>query len=89
MSELADFFSDQQQALPAASIVRGTVAEDVDSVDAQVLALVGSFDGSRMQWGPCDWAPRTAAALPRRDDPCLVLFDERETPFVLLTRAFG
>jgi hypothetical protein len=87
VTELADMF--QAQPVPQAPIVHATVAEDVASVQADVLVTVASFDGSRVQWGPCEWAPRTASALPERGDPCVVLFDERETPFVILTRAFA
>jgi len=78
-----------QPATVPVAVVQGTVAIDVESVDDDVYVTVAAFDGNRQQWGPCEWAPRTADGLPKRGDDCVVLFDERDTPFVVTTRPFA
>lgn len=88
MTELTDLFASGEQE-DSPSVVHGEVAVDVADVNTDVEVVVPTFDGSRIRWGPCDWAPRTADGLPRRGDPCVVLFDERETPFVVVTRPFA
>lgn len=64
-------------------VIRGTVATTVTSPDDDLYVTVQAFDGGRVQWGPCPWSP--SSALPTRGEDCLVLFDERETPWVMVT----
>jgi hypothetical protein len=89
MPELADIIARDVTANTPTSAAQGTIAKTVASATDGVYVLVPAFDGSRQQWGPCDWAPRTADGLPKRGDTCLVVFDERETPFVICTRTFA
>jgi len=70
------------QAGPATrNVVRGRVAVAPATPDDELHVVVETFDGERQQWGPCPWAPSTA--LPEVGDDCLVIFDERETPWVM------
>jgi hypothetical protein len=68
--------------LVSGSIVRGRVANTVASEADDLFVTVGAFDGHRLQWGPCEWVP--AGVLPTRGEPCLVAFDEAETPWVFV-----
>jgi hypothetical protein len=62
------------------SAVRGVIANSV-GVGGDLYVLVPAYDGSRQRWGPCQWVPSTA--LPVRGEPCLVVFDEQRTPWVM------
>lgn len=64
-------------------VIRGTVATTVTSPSDDLYVIVHSFDGGRVQWGPCPWVP--SSALPVRGEDCLVLFDEQEVPWVMVT----
>jgi hypothetical protein len=68
--------------------VLGRVANTLAQPGDDLYVTVGSFDGHRQRWGPCRWAPRPepASNLPQRGDDCLVVFDEHEAPWVLVTR---
>jgi hypothetical protein len=66
---------------PPVSAARGVIANTVASPGDELYVTVASFDGSRQTWGPCSWSPSTA--LPAKGDPCLVLFDEQKTPWVM------
>jgi hypothetical protein len=65
--------------LPAT--VLGRAANSVTTPDDDLYVTIGSFDGHRQQWGPCQWAP--ANALPTRGDDVLVVFDESQVPWVI------
>jgi hypothetical protein len=62
-------------------VVRGRIANSPGAFDDDLFVTIQSFDGDRVQWGPCSWSP--SSALPVRGDDCLVLFDEREQPWVM------
>lgn len=62
-------------------VLHGTVANSPATPDDDLYVTIIGFDGGRQQWGPCPWSPSTA--LPERGDDCLVLFDERQTPWVV------
>jgi hypothetical protein len=64
------------------NVVRGRVAVAPATPADELHVVVETFDGERQQWGPCPWAP--ASALPEVGDECLVIFDERETPWVMV-----
>lgn len=83
MTELADLFTPKAATPSTVVAVRGIVANSPLTPESELYVLVPSFDGGRQQWGPCAWAPSTA--LPSRGDDCLVIFDERETPWVITT----
>ena len=63
-------------------MVLGRIANTPASLDDDLFVTVGAFDGHRQQWGPCVWIP--AGAQPVDGDDCLVIFDEAETPWVLV-----
>ena len=63
------------------SCVQGVIANDVAALDDELYVTIAGFDGGRQLWGPCAWSPSTT--LPKRGEECLVLFDERETPWVM------
>jgi hypothetical protein len=85
MTELVDLVRRRAHRPQA---VLGRVATTLSSPDDDLFVTIGSFDGHRQQWGPCRWAPRPepASNLPQRGDDCLVIFDEHEAPWVLVTR---
>jgi hypothetical protein len=64
------------------NVVRGRVAVAPATSEDELHVTVTTFDGDRQQWGPCPWAPSTA--LPEVGDDCLVIFDEQETPWVMV-----
>lgn len=67
--------------LSSPSVVRGVISNDVASLDDELHVTIPAFDGGRQLWGPCSWSP--SSSMPKRGDECLVLFDERETPWVM------
>lgn len=86
----------KQSPLHRPTSVLGRVAVTMNGYTDDLWVTIGSFDGHRQRWGPCRWLnPSTVAAtftapegamwwqkLPQRGDPCLVHFDENETPWV-------
>jgi len=64
-----------------ANVVRGRVAVSPATPDDELHVVIATADGERQQWGPCPWAP--SSSLPALGDDCLVIFDERETPWVM------
>jgi hypothetical protein len=71
----------------ARQVVRGRIATTPTNPADDLYVTIQSFDGSRAQFGPCHWAP--AEALPERGDDCLVLFDESDEPWVIVTALPG
>ena len=68
---------------PAAQpIVHARIANTPVNASDELYVTIEAFDGSRVQWGPCPWSP--ASALPERGDDCLVMFDEQDTPWVMV-----
>jgi hypothetical protein len=87
VSQLHDLIR-QERPEHRPTIVRGRIANTPATPDAQLFVTIGSFDGHRQQWGPCRWSPRPGGdleGLPARGDDCLVLFDEHEEPWILVT----
>lgn len=78
MSELVELVERPTERAPA---VRGRIAEAPADRFGELHVTIETFDGSRQRWGPCRWAP--GSSLPQRGDECLVVFDERETPWVI------
>lgn len=37
-----------------------------------------------LQWGPCRWQARDDHSMPRRGDRCLVIFDNRNNPVIVM-----
>jgi len=70
-----------RQSDAPATAVRGRIANTPAKAGDDLYVTVPSFDGNRVTWGPCVWVP--GSALPERGDDCLVVFDERRTPWVL------
>jgi hypothetical protein len=68
---------------PTTAAVEATIAKPPATTTDNLFVTIETFDGNRQQWGPCRWIP--GSVLPKRGDSCLVVFDEREAPWVLLT----
>lgn len=48
-----------------------------------VKVVIPDIDPKRT-FGPCRWQPRGDGEFPARGDKCLVLFDNRRTPWVIM-----
>jgi hypothetical protein len=70
-------------------LAKGAVSAVIATAPAKatddLTVVIPSFDGGRVEWGPCPWVP--ANALPEDGDPCLVIFDENEAPWVAVLTA--
>lgn len=66
----------------------GTVATNAAGMTSTVEVLIGAFD-AKHRFGPCRWMARDATALPERGDSCLVVFDEKQRPFVIAWWPYG
>jgi hypothetical protein len=81
----------QAQAQPAAGALvnacHGQVATTVASSSDDLYVVVPSVDGGAQLWGPCAWSP--GGTLPSAGDDVLVIFDERETPWVMVLDPVG
>lgn len=53
----------------------------VASSSAPVFVIVEDLD-DHLEVGPCKWAKTPTPLLPAKDDPCLVIFDNRNTPWI-------
>jgi hypothetical protein len=60
----------------------GTIAEAATDVTDPVSVILPDFD-EELRWGPCFWQSRDAVSLPARGDRCLVMFDNRRTPWIV------
>jgi hypothetical protein len=59
----------------------GRIANDVGGDDEPVYVVIPAFDNS-FRFGPCKWSTKVQL-LPRRGDECLVVFDEKQRPYVI------
>lgn len=59
----------------------GEIATTAQDADDTVEVRIRAFD-DRYRFGPCKWMGR-GGALPERGNECLVMFDERQRPFVV------
>ena len=71
----------QPDAQTRTRIVLGRAATTV-TAGQSLYVTIGAFDGHRTQWGPCRWCPANENVT--RGQDVLVLFDEDDTPWVLL-----
>lgn len=60
----------------------GHVARDATDMSARIWVVLPDFD-SNQQWGPCRWQSRDDTTLPSEGDPCLVILDNRNEPWVV------
>ena len=79
-------------ALPAADLSDGAwraiVATSASDTDDKVEVVIPDFD-RELRWGPCRWMQRDITSRPERGDLCLVLFDNRNEPWVIAWWPFG
>ncbi len=65
----------------------GKFASDADAVGDLLPVIIPTFgdsENSDITWGPCSWAPEWGdSTLPRKGDPCLVMFDDQRRPWVM------
>lgn len=59
-----------------------TVAENAVDFTDEIEVILPDFDDN-MRWGPCRWQSRDAIGLPKRGDECLVMFDNRNQPWIV------
>ena len=79
MSNIAEDFP-PREAL--ATVWRGTIAKAPSGDYGTVEVLIEAFDNTH-RFGPARWGPRDALGLPERGDPCIVVFDEQDRPYVI------
>jgi hypothetical protein len=60
----------------------GTIANDATDFTDLVDVVLPDFD-EKLQWRDCFWQSRDATTLPQRGDKCLVMFDNRNQPWVV------
>jgi len=80
VSDLTGLFD---TAKPRTTAVEATVAVVPADPDGDMYVTVEAFDGKRQRWGPVRWIP--GSVIPNRGDTCLLVFDEVEQPWAILT----
>lgn len=60
----------------------GTIAEAPADITQTVEVILPDFD-EQLRWGPCRWQSRDDVTLPARGNHCLVVFDNRNQPWVV------
>lgn len=61
---------------------RGTFANDPADVSARADIIIPDMDPT-LRFTDCRWQSRDEVSLPRRGDPCLVIFDNDREPWVV------
>lgn len=60
----------------------GTIAEDIQDMGEQAFVVLPDFADDK-QVGPCFWQARNSTDLPQRGDRCVLIFDNRQQPWIL------
>lgn len=60
----------------------GVVAATAVDFTTLVPVTLPDYDPT-LQWGPCRWQSRDAVSLPRKGDDCLVVFDNKNDPWII------
>ena len=60
----------------------GTIATSAINGFATVMVIVPSLGGNQTRFGPCRWVIK-GIDLSARGDACLVVWDEKQKPFVI------
>lgn len=60
----------------------GQIAEDATDFNDKVMVVLPDFLEDR-QLGPCFWQSRNDVDLPQRGHRCIVMFDNRQQPWVI------
>lgn len=60
------------------------IATSAADVTDQVMVTITGFH-PQFKWGPCKWMPRgDSVTFPTRGDFAIVMFDDSNTPFIVL-----
>lgn len=77
---------DPRDKLPRPSVYStawyGKIAKAPTDITDTLEIVLPDFD-EQLRWGPCRWQSRDDVSLPKRGDSCLVLFDNRNKPWVV------
>lgn len=79
MSALEDTREAMPQFMPG--LFSGKIATSALDITDQVMVTITGFN-SKLRWGPCKWMPRPGV-YPTRGDACIVMFDDRNIPYVI------
>jgi len=60
----------------------GFFAHAVTDFAKKAYVIIPEFD-PKLEWGPCPWQARDATSLPAKGDPCLIVWYNRRTPWVV------
>lgn len=61
----------------------GTIAKNAANPDDRLEVIVPDLVGTAVRITDARWMPRGALDLPVRGDECLVIFDNRQQPWVV------
>ena len=61
----------------------GRVVTTAESASDDVYVTIRGADRGRYRHGPCYWTPIDGDTYPSAGDPCLVLIDDDETPWIV------
>lgn len=61
----------------------GTIAKTAVDFTTLLPVVLPDFDET-LQWGPCMWQSRDAVSLPQKGDQCLVVFNNRREPVIVM-----
>lgn len=71
---------DQFEGQVAHYAIIGATATDMADL---LPVIIPEFD-PHLLWGPCRWQSRDAISLPAKGNPCLVMFDNRRDPWIVV-----
>ena len=75
-------FRDHLPDVPEGRIVwYATIAKDATDLSDLLPVVIPEYDPA-LEWGPCRWQARDAVSLPNKGDRCLVIFDNRNQPWI-------
>jgi len=64
------------------SVWFGTFSAAVVDIADLASVILPDFD-TQLTWGGCRWQSRDATSLPAKGDECIVMFDNRNQPWVV------
>jgi hypothetical protein len=79
---MGNMIEDYPKGESLSTVWRGTIAKAPTDEYGTVEVLLDAFD-NKQRFGPAKWGPRDEAGLPERGDPCIVVFDEQNRPYVI------
>lgn len=80
MADFRDLFAEYEDQAP---VWFGIIAQDCTDFANEVPVIIPDFDVT-LQWGPCKWQSRNDITLPQKGDQCLIVFDNRREPWIVV-----